>query len=70
MMVRKNKLSIVPHKSTAMTGMKYPPQRFRKCVGGIQDARDMDELDTTPFFPILNSKVLNVDVPGTFRRNR
>ena len=64
-----SKLSIVSHKSTAMTGMQYPSQRFRKCVWGIQDARDMNELDTTPFFPILDSKVLDIDMSRTFSRN-
>ena len=39
-------------------------------IAGIKDNRNVNEFDTTPFFPILNSKVLNIDMSSTFNGNR
>ena len=64
-----NKLCIMSHKTTTVTGMEYPAQRFRKVVAEIQDARDVNEFDTTPLFPILDSKVLDIDMSSTISRN-
>ena len=59
------------HKTTAVTGMEYQPQRFRKVVWRVPDACwDVNELDTTPLFPILDRKILNVDMSSTFSRDR
>ena len=65
-----NKLCVMAHKATTVTRVKYPAQQFSEVVAGIQDARDVNEFDTTPFFPILDSKVLDINMSSTFSRNR
>ena len=61
-----NGLRVVAHDTARMPGMQYPTKRFGEVIGGIDDARDVVHDDFTGFLPILNGKVLNIDV--TVRR--
>ena len=47
----------------------YPSQRLSKIVWGVNNARDMMHDNIAGFTPVLNGKVLNVNMLGAFRRN-
>jgi hypothetical protein len=59
----------VSHEATSVTRVEDPTERFREVVSGIDDPRDMAKSDETIFFPILNRKILNQDMPRAIGRH-
>ncbi len=45
-----------------MTRVEYPSKRFGEIIRRINDARDVVHDNGTAFFPILDGKVLDVNV--------
>ena len=52
----------VAHETLRMAQMEDPAERLSEDVCGIDDAGDMTQLDITIFAPILDGKMLNVNV--------
>ena len=52
------------HSTTSMASKKGPAKGFGSMVSDIDDARDMTHSDETATLPLLNGKMLNVDVSG------
>ena len=52
------------HSTTSMASKKGPAKGFGSMVSDIDDARDMMHNDETATLPLLNGKMLNVDVSG------
>ena len=60
---------IMSHKPSSVTHVKHPSQGLRKIITGVNNTRNELHDNVTGFFPILNSKVLNLDVSSPFRWN-
>jgi hypothetical protein len=56
------------HETTGMAGMKNPAKGFSKVIRRIDNARDVTEFKMTLTSPVLNGKVLDVNVPRPFGR--
>ena len=56
----------MPHNSMCMSEMKNPTKRFCEVICGVQNARTMYELDFESFFPVLDRKIRDVNVPRGF----
>ena len=54
--------AIMTHQTARMPGVKDPSNRFGQAVGGIDDARNMNQFEIAGLLPILNRKMLNVNV--------
>ena len=54
------------HETTGVTGMKDPTKGLGKIIGRVNNARNMDEANVSLLAPVLDSKKLNVNMPGTF----
>ena len=55
------------HNATCMTLMEDPAKRFGEVITRIENARAESHKDMAGIFPILDGKVLNINVPGAFR---
>jgi GTPase len=53
-----------PHKAVSMARVYNPIQGLGDIVGGIIDAGNVKKNNITGFLPILNSKVLDVNMAG------
>ena len=56
------------HNPTPMARMKNPTNRFCELISGVQDPRAVHKFDLCGFFSILNCKILDINVLGTFSR--
>ncbi len=57
------------HQAASVTGVEDGTKRFGKVVRGVQDTRDEMHDNVTEFLPVLDGKVLDVDVARTFGRD-
>ena len=48
--------------------MKYPTESLGHCVTAVDNSRDVFEEDLQVLLPLLNCKILRVDVTGLFGR--
>jgi hypothetical protein len=58
---------MVAHNAASESAMQNPTDWLGLSVRWVDYTRDVCELDVTAQSPLLDRKVLNVDVPGTFR---
>jgi hypothetical protein len=56
------------HGPMHVTGVQGPTERLRRLVTRIDDARNVMHLDVAGCTPLLDSKVLDVNVTGARRR--
>ena len=56
----------IPYKAAGMARMKDPTNTLGKSITWIDDATEVGEEDLAGFAPILNGKILNVDVTRSF----
>jgi len=54
----------VPHKPTGMARVEKPAQGLGEIIGRVIDTRNMEKHDIASFFPILNGKMLDVNMSG------
>ena len=50
------------HQTAAVAGVKDPANTFGEGVAGIDDARDVSENDVAGTFPVLNRKIVDINV--------
>ena len=55
------------HHATSMASKKNPPERFAKVVWRVNNSRDVTHLDLLVVGPILDRKMLYIDVFSAFR---
>ena len=60
--------SKVSHEASSMLGVENPANTFGKGIAGVDGAFDVLEEDMASTFPILDGKILDVDVSGAFGR--
>ena len=53
------------HESQSVTRVQNPSKGFREVVTGVKDSWNVFENNFASLFPILNGKMLNVDVTGS-----
>ena len=53
---------VMSHTLTGMSRMKHPAQHLGHSITGVNDTRKMDHADIAGFCPLLNGKVLNLDM--------
>ena len=58
---------MVFHHATSMASKKNPPERFVKVVWRVNSSRDVTHLDLLVVGPILDRKMLYIDVSSAFR---
>jgi hypothetical protein len=56
---------MMAHQAARMARMEDPGNGFRQAVGGIDDARDVDQFNVASLFPVLNREALNIDMART-----
>ena len=56
------------HDAAGMALMEDPAERLGKIIRGVDDAGDVSHYNVTSFFPILDGKVLDVNVSGSLGR--
>ena len=56
------------HNTTGMSRVKNPSERLGQVISRVEDARDKNHKDVAIVFPILDRKVLDVNVARTFSR--
>ena len=59
---------VMPHGTTSMSGEKGPAKRLRRVIRRVDDARDVPHVQNTSLTPLLNGKMLNIDVARTWGR--
>lgn len=59
---------VVSHEATSVTGMEDPSERLREVVGRVDNAGNVTHDDVAGVVPILNSKMLDVNVTRAFGR--
>lgn len=60
--------TVVTHGATSVTGVECPAEGLGTLVGGVDDAGDVVHDDISTLTPLLNGKMLNVDVTRARRR--
>ena len=55
------------HHATSMASKKNPSERFAKIVRRVDNSRDVTHLDLLVVGPILDRKMLYIDVSSAFR---
>ena len=60
---------MVSHHALNMSGVQNPSERLGECIWGVDDTRDVAHFDVSSNFPILDGKVLDVDVVGVISGN-
>ena len=50
------------HETMSMSFVENPTKRFSKIITGVDNARDVSHDEVTFILPILNGKMLNVDM--------
>ena len=56
----------VAHLTTSMARVQNPAKRFGKSIGNREDTRDMSHNDILGFSPVLNGKVLDINMTRMF----
>ena len=57
------------HRTASVASMKDRAKRFSKIVRRVENATNEMHDNITMFFPILNGKVLDMDMAGAISRN-
>ena len=58
--------AVVAHQTANMAMMERGAQRLCQRIGGVDNARDVREDDLLGSFPLLEGKMLDVDMTGTW----
>jgi hypothetical protein len=56
------------HQATDVSRVKNPANGFGKTIAGIDNTGNLGEIKVTGFLPVLEGKVLYIDVAGAFGR--
>ena len=60
---------IVSDESASMSRVEYPTKGFSHVVSGVDNSRNKSHLNRACLLPILNSKVLDINMTGALSRN-
>ena len=60
---------VMAHSASSMTRVEHPSQGFSEVIAGIENPRDMSHNNIASVFPLLDSKVLDVDVARAVGRH-
>ena len=60
---------MMTHHAAHVSGMENPTEWLGKGIRRVDDSRDVAHNDIARCFPVLDGKVLNVNVSGAIRRN-
>ena len=56
------------HNASRMAGMEDPAQGLGEVIRGVDDTRDVAHDNVASLLPVLNGKVLDINVTRTFGR--
>jgi hypothetical protein len=57
------------HQATNVAGVEDPTNGFGQTITGVDDSRNFEKIEVTRFLPVLECKILNVDMSRTLGRS-
>ena len=60
---------MMSHHAADMPGVENPAKRLGESVGRVDDSRDVAHFNVSSSFPVLDGKVLDVNVTGAISGN-